>query len=150
MWRYIDYHIVTFNRSTSWNSQSLSRHRHPNGPHTWPVDGNETPPLHSGISRCCPVPYHLDWYVFCHRVGSRGDRVEQCLLCCADTIASQSTIHFGFPHLPHRSCPRRVLCWHISTFQRNTYVLLAKHIIISNRISMSQRRHLAIDKYGYS
>jgi hypothetical protein len=37
------------------------------------------------------------------------------------------------------------------TFQRNTYVLLAKHVIlISNRISMTQRRHLAIDKYGYS
>lgn len=36
-------------------------------------------------------------------------------VCCADTIASQSTILFGFPHLPHWSCARRVLCWHIST-----------------------------------
>ncbi len=28
--------------------------------HTWPADGNERPLLHSGTSRCYPVPYYLD------------------------------------------------------------------------------------------
>jgi hypothetical protein len=53
----------------------------PNDSHTSPADGNETPPLHSGISRYCPVPYHLDRYAFCQRVDSRDNRIEHCLLC---------------------------------------------------------------------
>jgi len=82
----------------------------PNDLHTWLVDGNETPPLHSGIPRCCPLPYHLNGHAFCHRA-----MIAPSGVCYADTITSPSTILFGFPHLPHRSCARRVLCWHIST-----------------------------------
>lgn len=85
-----------------------------NDPHTWPVDGNETPPLHSGISRCCPVPYYLDGYAFCHRVNLRDNRVGH--FCCADTMTLPSSILFGSPP-PALSvlCPSRALRWHIST-----------------------------------
>lgn len=51
-------------------------------------------------------------------------------VCCADTILSPLRLlsFLDFLHLPHRSCARRVLCWH---FQRNTYVLLAELIILN-------------------
>ena len=48
-------------------------------------------------------------------IGWTSAMIASSSVRSADTIASPSTILFGFPHLPHRSCARRVLCWHILT-----------------------------------
>jgi hypothetical protein len=63
-------------------------------------------------------------------IGRTPAIIASNTVCCADTIASLSTVLFGSPHLPHRSCSRRVLCWQIST----------QHLRLpcSNRISVKE------------
>ena len=68
----------------------------PNDLHTWPTDGNESLLLYSGVSCCCPVPYHLDWYAFCYRLDIPA-MIASSDVCCADIFASVSTVLFGFP-----------------------------------------------------
>jgi hypothetical protein len=86
-----------------------------------------------GYLAVSPLPYHPVGYAFCHRWTPAI--IASSSVCRIDTIASPSTVLFGSPHLPHRSCARRVLCWHISTQYLRPYVLLAEHVIlISNRI----------------
>lgn len=47
-------------------------------------------------------------------IGWTPAMIASSSVYCSDTIPSPSTILFGFPYLPQRSCAHRVPCWHIA------------------------------------
>jgi hypothetical protein len=71
-------------------------------------------------------------------IGWTPTMIASSSICCADTIAPPSTILSGLPHLPHRSCARRVLCWHIAT-QHLRPPCEARHLNLESHLNDSEK-----------